>query len=214
MLKKEFDLKAWKIPPEILVCLNGIKPVLLSIFGDINRQSVDDAVGALMGIQSDQSLLVVIDSSGGSQDGMRIANLISQLEVPVAALVLGRAGSMAAAILMSVPKEARFAFPGTTFLLHQGSTTMSVGGKIDVSLETIGALPLEISHQKLDMAWESTQDFQILLNGQIAINLGEKVTIGGHEMNVEDFVRCEEWISERQAVTIGLIQRVVGGFEH
>lgn len=167
--------------------LKKTRTILLS--GEINRELSESVIRQLLILEADDSekpVWIYINSPGGEVDsGFAIYDMMRFITCPVYVLGVGLVASAAALIYVAVPKERRFALPDSTYLIHQPLASMK-GVASDV----------EIYADKLNK-------IKATINKIIADATGK---------NVEDVANDTDrdyWLSAEEAVTYGLVSRVV-----
>lgn len=96
------------------------RQVILS--GEVNHENAEKVIKQLLLLEADNDkpIYLYIDSPGGSiDDGFGIYDIIRFINAPVYTIGTGLIASMGAMILLSVPKERRFALPNSHYLIHQ-----------------------------------------------------------------------------------------------
>ncbi|MCR5725296.1 MAG: ATP-dependent Clp protease proteolytic subunit [Treponema sp.] len=96
------------------------RQIILS--GEVNHENAEKVIKQLLLLEadSDKPIYLYIDSPGGSiDDGFGIYDMIRFINAPVYTIGTGLIASMGAMILLSVPKERRFALPNSHYLIHQ-----------------------------------------------------------------------------------------------
>jgi len=96
------------------------RQIILS--GEINEENTAKTIKQLLLLEadSDKPIYIYIDSPGGSIDsGFGIYDMIRFVNAPVYTIGTGLIASMGSIILLSVPKERRFALPNSHYLIHQ-----------------------------------------------------------------------------------------------
>ena len=98
----------------------------VSITGDINRESVDQAIKGLIlldNLASDSPIRILLNSDGGDvNQGLALMDVIRSLKAQVIIDVLGEACSMAAIILQS--GDIRRMAPTARLMIHVGSEAL------------------------------------------------------------------------------------------
>lgn len=164
------------------------RQVILS--GEIGEESVEKAIRQLLLLEADGDgpIYLFIDSPGGSIDsGFGLYDIIRFINAPVYTIGTGLIASMGSIILLSVPKERRLALPNSHYLIHQpliGGVARGVATDLQIQAEEIA----------------KSKDKLIRL---IAAETGRS----------EDEVRADcdrdHWLSAEEAVSYGLVSRVV-----
>ena len=155
--------------------------------------SIDDKVAArtvaqllILDADNHDPIRVIITSQGGHVDsGFAIHDVMRFVESPITTIGAGWVASIAVPILFGAPKERRYSLPNTRFLLHQPSG--GAGGQAsDIRIEA-----------------EEILKVREKLNQLIARETGQPVE------RVEKDSDRNFWMDAEQAVTYGLVHRVV-----
>lgn len=96
------------------------RQIILS--GEISEENAEKTIKQLLLLEadSDKPIYVYIDSPGGAIDsGFGIYDMIRFVNAPVYTIGTGLIASMGSIILLSVPRERRFALPNSHYLIHQ-----------------------------------------------------------------------------------------------
>ena len=162
------------------------RQILLS--GEINEELADKIVRQILILEADNDkpIYIYIDSPGGDVDaGFAIFDTIRFVNAPVFTIGMGLVASAAALILLASPKERRFGFPHSHYLIHQPSSGMK-GVATDIEIHAA-----EIAKTKSR------------INEIIANETGTAL-----EKIVKDTDR-DYWLSADEAVNYGLISKTV-----
>lgn len=127
-----------------------LKTRSVMISGEINKDLSNDFAQRMLVLDSESSdpITVYINSPGGDVDsGFAIYDMIRFVNSPVKVVGIGLVASAAALIYLSVPAERRFAFPNSTYLIHQPLSELK-GVAVDVDIYAKKIAELRI---KLDM---------------------------------------------------------------
>ncbi len=117
------------------------RQIILS--GEINEENTAKVIKQLLLLEADNSdpIYIYIDSPGGSIDsGFGIYDVIRFINAPVYTIGTGLIASMGSIILLSVPKERRFALPNSHYLIHQpliGGVARGVATDLTIQAEEI-----------------------------------------------------------------------------
>lgn len=117
------------------------RQIILS--GEINEENTAKVIQQLLLLEADSSdpIYIYIDSPGGSIDsGFGIYDVIRFINAPVYTIGTGLIASMGSIILLSVPKERRFALPNSHYLIHQpliGGVARGVATDLTIQAEEI-----------------------------------------------------------------------------
>ncbi len=164
------------------------RQVILS--GEVNAENAEKVIKQLLLLEaeSDKPIYLFIDSPGGSiDDGFGIFDIIKFINAPVYTIGTGLIASMGAMILLSVPKERRFALPNSHYLIHQpliGGAFRGVATDLEIQAEEIAK-----SKKKL---------IEI-----IAKETGQTV-----EKVLADTDR-DHWLTAEEALDYGLVSKIV-----
>ncbi len=123
----------------------------------VSLSDISDFIASLP--EEEKNIDILINSRGGCvRDGWAIYDALRQSGKELTATVDGVCASMANVVLMAAPKEARFAAPHATFLLHEPYfASHSIG--VDATADTLNQLAeeLRIETQKfIDLYAERT----------------------------------------------------------
>ena len=140
----------------------------------------------LLEAESHDPIKLMIDSPGGDADaGYAIFDMVRFIGAPVYTLGMGLVASAGALVLLAAPKERRLGLPNSHYLIHQPSSGMrGVATEIEIHAQEIEKLRVKI-------------------NELIAAETGQKLK------QVEKDTDRDFWMNGEEAVTYGLISRVV-----
>ena len=162
------------------------------IFGEVNDRLARDVTARLLSLasESDKPIDVYVNSPGGHvESGDTIHDMIRFIRplAPVRVIGTGWVASAGATIFLAGEKEKRLCLPNTRFLLHQPlGGVRGRAGDIDIEAREIVKIRERINRL---IARETGQTF-------------EKVT---HD------TERNYWMSAEEAVTYGMVSRIVGG---
>jgi ATP-dependent Clp protease, protease subunit len=162
------------------------RTILLS--GEINKELAEKAIRQLLLLEdmSDEPIRIFIDSPGGDADaGYAIFDMIRFVKPQVWTIGMGLVASAAAIIQLASPKDRRVGLPNSHYLIHQPLSGIR-GVATDIEIH---AKELEKLRKKI--------------NCLIADETGNP------ESQVEKDTDRDYWMSATEAVTYGLISRVV-----
>lgn len=162
------------------------RQILLS--GEINEENAEKIIRQLFTLEADNSdpIYIYIDSPGGDVDaGFAIFDAIRFVNAPVYTIGMGLIASAAALILLASPKERRLGLPNSHYLIHQPSSGMK-GVATDIEIHA-----LEIAKTKAKINEIISQETGTAL---------DKVTADTDR---------DYWLTADEAVTYGLISRVI-----
>lgn len=142
------EKKETKVGDALLEKLLATRSVMIS--GEINKELADSFNRQMLVLDSisNDPITVYINSPGGDVDsGFAIFDMIRFVDSPVKVVGVGLVASAAALIYLSVDKQMRYAFPNSTYLIHQPlSELKGVAIDIDIYANKLGTL-----REKLDM---------------------------------------------------------------
>ncbi|MDR0319961.1 MAG: ATP-dependent Clp protease proteolytic subunit [Treponema sp.] len=162
------------------------RTILLS--GEINKELAEKAIRQLLLLEdmSEEPIRIFIDSPGGDADaGYAIFDMIRFVKPQVWTIGMGLVASAAAIIQLASPKDRRVGLPNSHYLIHQPLSGIR-GVATDIEIH---AKELEKLRKKI--------------NCLIADETGNP------ESQVEKDTDRDYWMSATEAVTYGLISRVV-----
>lgn len=108
----------------------------------VSLSGISDFIASLP--EEDKNIDILINSRGGDvRDGWAIYDALRQSGKELTATVEGVCASMASVVLMAAPKEARFAAPHATFLLHEPRFAAR-GIEVDATADTLNQLAEEL----------------------------------------------------------------------
>jgi len=161
------------------------RQIILS--GEINKELAEKIARQLLILEadSDEPIRIFIDSPGGDADaGYAIFDMIRFINAPVITIGMGLIASAASIILLAAPKERRFGFPNSRYLIHQ-----PMSGMQGVTTE------IEIHAQELEK-------MRMKINEMIAKETGKSV-----EKVAKDTDR-DYWLDAEEAKKYGLISKI------
>lgn len=164
------------------------RQIILS--GEINEENTEKTIKQLLLLEadSDKPIYIYIDSPGGSIDsGFGIYDMIRFINAPVYTIGTGLIASMGSIILLSVPKERRFALPNSHYLIHQpliGGVARGVATDLQIQAEEIAK-----SKEKL-------------------IKLISEETGKSPEQVRSDCDR-DHWLTAEEALSYGLVGKII-----
>lgn len=163
------------------------RQIILS--GEVNKELAEKIVKQLFIMEADSSekpVYIYIDSPGGDVDsGFAIFDAIRFVSCPVYIVGIGLIASAAALILLSVPKENRFGFENSRYLIHQPLSEMR-GVATDVEIYA-----------------KEMENTRLVINKVISEQTGQSL-----EKVTKDTER-DYWLSSVQACEYGLISKIV-----
>jgi ATP-dependent Clp protease protease subunit len=143
---------------------------------------------ALEKADSEKPIYVFINSPGGEvHSGFSIFDTARFISPEVVTIVSGLAASMGSIIALAAPKNRRFAFPNSRFLVHQPSVSGGLGGTVS---------DIEI-HAK-----------DLIETKNHIINLYSKET-GKSIDDIKKVLDRDYWMSATQALEFGLISKII-----
>jgi ATP-dependent Clp protease, protease subunit len=158
------------------------------LFGEINDTTASDTVRRLLALsaESDEPIDLLVSSPGGHvESGDAIHDIIRYINAPVTMIGTGWVGSAAAHVYLAVPRERRVCLPNTRFLIHQPSG--GAGGR---------ATDIAIQAREIVKIRER-------IASVIARETGKLL-----ETVLLDIDR-DHWLSAQEAVSYGLVSRIV-----
>lgn len=162
------------------------RQIILS--GEINKELAEKVVKQLLLLEADSSdpIYLYIDSPGGDADaGFSIFDMIRFINAPVITVGMGLVASAASIVLLASPKENRVALPNSRYLIHQ-------------PLSGIKGVATEIEIHALEL-----EKFRAKINELIADETGKP------KADVENDTDRDFWMSAEEALTYGLVGKVV-----
>lgn len=163
------------------------RQIILS--GEVNKELADKIVRQLLVLEADdeqKTIYMYIDSPGGDVDaGFAIFDMIRFIKAPVVLIGMGLIASAAALILLAVDSERRVGLANSRYLIHQPSSGMR-GVATDIEIH---AKEIEKTRAAIDKI--------------IAEQTGKSP-----EQVAKDTER-DYWLSAEEAVSYGLISRIV-----
>jgi len=162
------------------------RTILLS--GEINKELSEKTIRQLLLLEdmSNEPIRIFIDSPGGDADaGYAIFDMIRFIKPEVWTIGMGLVASAAAIIQLAAPRERRVGLPNSHYLIHQPLSGIR-GVATDIEIH---AKELEKLRGKI--------------NKLIAYETGIQVS------QVEKDTDRDYWMSADEAVTYGLISKVV-----
>ena len=163
------------------------RQIILS--GEVNKELADKIGGQLFVLEADdeqKTIYMYIDSPGGDVDaGFAIFDMIRFIKAPVVLIGMGLIASAAALILLAVDSESRVGLANSRYLIHQPSSGMR-GVATDIEIH---AKEIEKTRAAIDKI--------------IAEQTGKSP-----EQVAKDTER-DYWLSAEEAVSYGLISRIV-----
>ena len=183
----EKSKKTQDVPESFAEKFLKTRQIILS--GEVNKELAEKIVKQLFIMEADSSekpVYIYIDSPGGDVDsGFAIFDAIRFISCPVYIVGIGLIASAAALILLSVPKENRFGFENSRYLIHQ-----PLGGMRGVATD------VEIYAKEME-------NTRLVINKVISEQTGQSL-----EKVTQDTER-DYWLSSLQACEYGLISKIV-----
>lgn len=164
------------------------RQIILS--GEINEENTAKVIRQLLLLEadSDRPIYIYIDSPGGSIDsGFGIYDMIRFVNAPVCTIGTGLIASMGSIILLSVPKERRFALPNSHYLIHQpliGGIARGVASDLEIQAE--------------EMAKSKKKLIRLIAD-----------ETGRSEAEVEKDCDRDHWLTAEEALSYGLVSRII-----
>ena len=183
----EKSKKTQDVPESFAEKFLKTRQIILS--GEVNKELAEKIVKQLFIMEADSSekpVYIYIDSPGGDVDsGFAIFDAIRFVSCPVYIVGIGLIASAAALILLSVPKENRFGFENSRYLIHQPLSEMR-GVATDVEIYA-----------------KEMENTRLVINKVISEQTGQSL-----EKVTKDTER-DYWLSSVQACEYGLISKIV-----
>ncbi len=183
----EKSKKTQDVPESFVEKFLKTRQIILS--GEVNKELAEKIVKQLFIMEADSSekpVYIYIDSPGGDVDsGFAIFDAIRFISCPVYIVGIGLIASAAALILLSVPKENRFGFENSRYLIHQPLSEMR-GVATDVEIYA-----------------KEMENTRLVINKVISEQTGQSL-----EKVTQDTER-DYWLSSLQACEYGLISKIV-----
>ena len=183
----EKSKKTQEVPESFAEKFLKTRQIILS--GEVNKELAEKIVKQLFIMEADSSekpVYIYIDSPGGDVDsGFAIFDAIRFVSCPVYIVGIGLIASAAALILLSVPKENRFGFENSRYLIHQPLSEMR-GVATDVEIYA-----------------KEMENPRLVINKVISEQTGQSL-----EKVTKDTER-DYWLSSVQACEYGLISKIV-----
>ena len=183
----EKSKKTQDVPESFAEKFLKTRQIILS--GEVNKELAEKIVKQLFIMEADSSekpVYIYIDSPGGDVDsGFAIFDAIRFISCPVYIVGIGLIASAAALILLSVPKENRFGFESSRYLIHQPLSEMR-GVATDVEIYA-----------------KEMENTRLVINKVISEQTGQSL-----EKVTQDTER-DYWLSSLQACEYGLISKIV-----
>ena len=181
----EKSKKTQDVPESFAEKFLKTRQIILS--GEVNKELAEKIVKQLFIMEADSSekpVYIYIDSPGGDS-GFAIFDAIRFISCPVYIVGIGLIASAAALILLSVPKENRFGFENSRYLIHQPLSEMR-GVATDVEIYA-----------------KEMENTRLVINKVISEQTGQSL-----EKVTQDTER-DYWLSSLQACEYGLISKIV-----
>ena len=181
--KSQFGERAFDIYSRLL------RDRIIFVGGPIDDNVANLIIAQLLFLESENStkdIQMYINSPGGSVSaGLAIYDTMKHIKAEVSTICVGMAASMGAFLLAGGAKKKRFALPNSRIMLHQ------VAGGAEGQATDIEIQAREIMRLKKQM------------NEILAQNTGQKIE------KVEKDTDRDYWFSPKEAVTYGLIDKVL-----
>ncbi len=186
--QEEKEEKAGKAPENAGQYDKLLKTRSLFLTGEINMEMADKFIKDLVVLDSESQdpIKVYINSPGGDvNSGFAIYDMIRFISSPVILIGMGLVASAASLVLLAVPAERRIGLENSSFLIHQPLSEMR-GNATDIEIH---AIQLEKIKERI--------------NEIIAKATGKAI-----EDVAKDTDR-DHWLDAQQAISYGLISRIV-----
>jgi ATP-dependent Clp protease protease subunit len=149
---------------------------------------VNSKLLAMERANSKDPIYLFINSPGGEvHSGFSIFDTARFIEPKVVTVVVGLAASMGSIIALCAPRERRFAFPNSKFLIHQPSISGGLGGSVS-DIEIHARDLLETKNHIVQLYAQET---------------------GRNTDEIRKALDRDNWMSPRQALEYGLISKVI-----
>lgn len=190
----ETELKRWKTTDDKIDDAL-LKARRIFICDAVDGKSANDIIRKLWYLEltdPGKPILFVINSPGGAVDsGFAIWDQVKLISSPVTTLVTGLAASMGSVLSLCAAPKRRFATPNSRIMIHQPSTSGVIRGQ---------ATDLEI------------QAKEILKTRGAIVDVYVKAT-GRDAKTIEKAIDRDTWMSAREALEFGLLDRVVNSYK-
>jgi ATP-dependent Clp protease protease subunit len=183
----ERDEDSKQIGPDPLI-QRMLKTRTILLSGEIKKDLAERTIRQLLLLEDmgDDPIRIFIDSPGGDADaGYAIFDMIRFVKPPVWTIGMGLVASAAAIIQLASPRERRAGLPNSHYLIHQ-----PLSGIRGVATD------IEIHARELDKLREK-------INRLIADETGNPLE------QVEKDTDRDYWMNAEEAVTYGLISRII-----
>jgi ATP-dependent Clp protease, protease subunit len=165
-----------------------LKSRTILVSGEINKPLAERVIRSLILLEEESAdgIKVYIDSPGGDADaGYAIFDMMRFVKPKITMIGMGLVASAAAIIILAAPKAQRVGLPNSHYLIHQPmSGTRGVATEIEIHAKEIEKLRAKI-------------------NKLIADETGQVIE------KVEKDTDRDYWMNAEEAVTYGLISRVI-----
>lgn len=165
---------------------------ILMLNGIVDAQCVSNITQqiAILAQKSDDPILIIINSQGGSvQDGLILMDLMASTHIPIFTLCLGTCYSMAALILSAGKKGYRWTSEHSRIMIHEPLLSNGIGG----SCTSIQAIARSIASCKA------------MTNGILAKNTGRTIE------EIEEATAYDHFFSAKEALEFGLVDDTLSG---
>ncbi len=165
-----------------------LKTRQILLTGEVNKELAEKIIKQLLLLEADNNdpIYVYIDSPGGDVDaGYAILDMIRFINAPVYMIGMGLVASAGALILLSSPKEMRYALPNSHYLIHQPLSGMK-GVATDIQIHAKEIVKIRTK-----------------INELIATETGKSV-----EAVARDTER-DYWLNADEAKDYGLVSKII-----
>ncbi len=166
----------------------AFKTRTLLIFGTVTDVTAADVTRRLIALDAEgpEPIDIIVSSPGGHlESGDAIHDIVRFIAAPVNMIGTGWVGSAATHLYLAAPRERRYCLPNTRFLIHQPSG--GAGGQ---------ATDIAVQAREIVKARER-------IARTIARETGKSL-----EVVLADIER-DHWLSAEEAVTYGLVSRII-----
>lgn len=165
-----------------------LKTRTIILSGEVNKALAEKVVKQLLLLEEagDEPIKVFIDSPGGDVDaGFAIFDMMRFVKPDVYTIGMGLVASAGALIILASPKDKRYAFPNSHYLIHQ-----PLSGIRGVATE------IEIHANELEK-------LRIKLNKLISEETGKNIDQVGKDTD-RDY-----WMNAEEALEYGLVSKII-----
>ncbi|MDR1894129.1 MAG: ATP-dependent Clp protease proteolytic subunit [Spirochaetales bacterium] len=185
------DEEEQKSPPPDKEEINGrfLKTRTILLSGEVNKELAEKVIKQLllMEAENDEPIRIFIDSPGGDVDaGFAIFDMIRFVKPEVYEVGMGLVASVAALILLAVPRDHRVGLPNSHYLIHQPWAGLLRGVATDIEIH---AKEMEKCRSRINR----------IIAGETGIALDR----------IEKDTDRDYWLSAEESLEYGLISRII-----